>query len=49
MNIPKWNGQTFKLREKEIRQSALILVGECIALLLHNLSKSQEFLHKTMQ
>ncbi|MBD2512287.1 ISLre2 family transposase [Nostoc muscorum FACHB-395] len=48
-NIPEWNGQTFKLREKEIRESALILAGECIALLLHNLSKSQEFLHKTMQ
>lgn len=48
-NIPEWNGQTFKLREKEIRESALILAGECIALLLHNLSTSQEFLHKTMQ
>ena len=48
-NIPEWNGQTFKLREKEIRESALILAGECIALLLHDLSKSQEFLHKTMQ
>jgi hypothetical protein len=47
-NIPEWNGQTFKLREKEIRESALILAGECIALLLHDLSKSQEFLHKTM-
>jgi hypothetical protein len=23
-NIPEWNGQTFKLREKEIRESALI-------------------------
>ncbi len=45
-NIPEWNRQTFKLREKEIRESALILAGECIALLLHKLSKSQEFFTK---
>jgi hypothetical protein len=48
-NIPEFDGQALKVREGKIRESALILAGECIALLLHNLSKSQDFLDKAMQ
>lgn len=48
-NISEFDGQILKLREDKIRESALILAGECIALLLHNLSKSQDFLDKSMQ
>lgn len=48
-NISEFDGQVLKVREETIRKSALILAGECIALLLHNLSKSQYFLDKAMQ
>ncbi|MGF2037269.1 MAG: ISLre2 family transposase [Nostoc sp. CmiVER01] len=48
-NISEFDGRVLKLREDKIRESALILAGECIALLLHNLSKSQYFLEKSMQ
>lgn len=48
-NISEWDGLVFKEREEEIRESALILAGECTALLLHKLSKSEEFLDKAMQ
>jgi hypothetical protein len=40
-NISEFDGQILKVREGEIREGALILAGECIGLLLHNLSKSQ--------
>ena len=49
MNISEFDGRILKLREDKIRESALILAGECIALLLHNLSKYQDFLDKSMQ
>ena len=48
-NISEWDGRVFREREKKIRGFALILAGECTALLLHNLSKSEEFLNKAMQ
>jgi hypothetical protein len=48
-NISEFDGQALKLREEKIRESALVLAGESIALLLHNLSKSQEFLNKSME
>ncbi|MDB9402168.1 ISLre2 family transposase, partial [Microcystis aeruginosa CS-567/02-A1] len=48
-NISEWDGRVFKEREETIRESALVLAGECTALLLHKLSKSQEFLDKAMQ
>lgn len=48
-NISEFDGLILKLREDKIRESALILAGECIALLLHNLSKFQDFLEKSMQ
>ncbi len=47
--ISEFDGRIFKLHEEEIRESALVLAGECIALLLHNLSESQVFLDKAMQ
>lgn len=48
-NIPEFDVQVFKFREEKIRESALVLAGECIALLLNDLSNSQEFLDKAMQ
>ena len=48
-NISEFDGKVLKGREQTIRKYALILAGECIALLLHNLSNSQEFLDKAMQ
>ncbi|GCL36100.1 hypothetical protein SR1949_12000 [Sphaerospermopsis reniformis] len=47
-NIAEWNGQTLKAREENIRKAALILAGECISLLLYNLSQSQEVHHQAM-
>ena len=40
-NIPFWDGRILREREEKIRKSALIIAGECNALLLHNLSKYQ--------
>jgi hypothetical protein len=40
--VSKWDGRTVRDREQKIRQAALILAGQCIALLLHNLSQSKE-------
>ncbi len=47
-NVAEFDGITLKLREVEIRESALVLAGECIGLLLNNLSKSQDFLDRAM-
>jgi hypothetical protein len=44
-NISEWNGQVFKEREQKIRDAAIILAGQCIALFLYNLSQSQEALN----
>lgn len=41
-DIREWDGRTLKQREQQIRQAALILAGQCIALLLHNLAQSKE-------
>lgn len=41
-NVWEWDGRTIKEREQQIREAALILAGECIALLLYNLSLSKE-------
>ena len=38
----QWDGRTICEREQKIRQAALILAGQCIALLLHKLSESKE-------
>ncbi|QFS51463.1 hypothetical protein GXM_08957 [Nostoc sphaeroides CCNUC1] len=43
-NVSVWDGQVFKEREQKIRDSALILAGQCIALFLYNLSQSQSVL-----
>lgn len=41
-DIQEWDGRTLKQREEQIRQAALILAGQCIALLLHTLAQSSE-------
>ncbi len=41
-NLAQWNGITLKEREEKIREAALILAGQCIGILLNNLSKSEE-------
>ena len=43
-NVSEWNGQVLKEKEQKIRDSALILAGQCIALFLYNLSQSQDAL-----
>ena len=48
-NISEWDGRVFREREQKIREFALIMAGECTALLLHNLSTSQDFLDKAEQ
>ncbi len=40
--ISEWNGKILKQREEEIREAALILGGQCIAILLEKLASSQE-------
>ncbi len=41
-DVSKWDGRILKEREQQIRQAALILAGQCIALLLHALAESRE-------
>ncbi len=43
-NITEWDGKKLKEREEEIREQALVLAGQCIAILLHNLSISSKVL-----
>ena len=38
-NISEWDGRTIRDKEDKIREAALILAGQCMALLLHNLSQ----------
>jgi len=38
-DVKEWDGQIIKFREQQIRESALILAGQCIAILLYNLSR----------
>lgn len=37
-NVSEWNGVAIKNLEQQIKSAALILTGQCIALLLHRLS-----------
>ena len=39
--VEQWNGKTLKKREENIRESALILAGKCIAFLLKKLANWQ--------
>ncbi len=49
-NIAELDGVTLKEKEEKIREQALILAGQCIAILLYNLSQSQEvLLHSVTQ
>ncbi len=41
-DVCQWDGRTVCEREQSIRQAALIVAGQCIALLLHKLSESKE-------
>ena len=41
-NVTEWTVRTIKQREVLIREAALILAGQCVAILLDNLSKSRE-------
>jgi len=41
-DVSQWDGRTIYKREEKIRQAALILAGQCIAMLLHKLSESKE-------
>ena len=43
-NVREWDGRIVKEREQKIRDAALILAGQSIALFLYNLSQSQEAL-----
>ncbi|MFN6537554.1 MAG: ISLre2 family transposase [Nostoc sp. EkiNYC01] len=45
-NIEEFSGITIKEKEEEIREAALVLAGECIAILLHKLSQL-ELAHQT--
>jgi len=40
-NVAEWDGRTLKQREEQIRVAALILAGQCVALLLYDLSQSK--------
>lgn len=41
-NVTEWSGTIIKDREEKIREATLILAGQCVAILLDNLSKSTE-------
>ena len=41
-NVTEWSGTIIKDQEEKIREAALILAGQCVAILLDNLSKSRE-------
>lgn len=40
-NVAEWDGRTIKQREEQIRVAALVLAGQCVALLLYNISQSE--------
>lgn len=41
-NVSEWDGRTIRDQEQKIREASLILAGQCIALLLYNLSQLKE-------
>jgi len=47
-NVKEWDGRIFKEREEKIRNAAIILAGQCIALLLYNLSQPNICKHLRM-
>ncbi len=48
-NPDQWNGITILQREEKIREAALILAGQCIGILLMQLSKSKEAREKAIE
>ncbi len=47
-DVKEWDGRIIKSREQQIRDAALVLAGQCIAILLYNLSQSQDALDTAM-
>ncbi len=47
-NVTEWDGTVIKDREEKIREAALILAGQCIAILLMELSNSIEAREKAI-
>lgn len=41
-NVSDWDGRTIRDKEQKIREASLILAGQCVALLLYNLSQLKE-------
>ena len=41
-SVSGWDGRTIRDKEQKIREASLILAGQCIALLLYNLSQLKE-------
>ena len=41
-NVSEWDGRTIRDKEQKIREASLILAGQCVALLLYNLSQLKE-------
>lgn len=48
-NVTQLNGEKFQERESEIRNQALILAGQCIAVLLYKLSINQKVLEYSVE
>ena len=48
-NVTEWDGTVIKEREEKIREAALILAGQCIGILLMQLSKSREAREKAIE
>ena len=46
--VEQWDGKTLKKREEKIRDSALVLAGKCIAILLTQLAKWDEAQERAM-
>ena len=47
-NITEWSGIIIKDREEKIREAALTLAGQCVAILLDKLSQSREAIHTAL-
>ena len=48
-NLAQWNGITLLEREEKIREAALILAGQCIGILIEQLSQSRDAREKAIQ
>ena len=48
-NVTEWDGTVIKEREEKIREAALVLAGQCIAILIQELSQSIEAREKAVE